>query len=49
MRIKKKCGEISCVRYDVDSILCEYCELNSANFINRLEGNNHGKEEGSVK
>lgn len=49
MRVKKKCGEISCVRYDVDSILCEYCELNSASFINQLEEINHGKGEGSVK
>lgn len=26
MKVKKKCGEISCVRYDTNSILCEYCE-----------------------
>lgn len=40
MKVKKKCGETSCVRYDTDSILCEYCELNSANFWSRLNNEN---------
>lgn len=36
MKIKKKCGETTCARYDTDSILCEYCELNEANLWNQL-------------
>lgn len=27
----KRCGKIDCVRYDTDSVLCDFCTLNELN------------------
>ena len=37
---EKRCGAIDCVRYDVESPLCDFCELNT----NFQQPDNENKE-----